>query len=176
MSVHPCPHYLEAIQNFPTPRNITDIRSWFGLINQVSYAFASTERLQPFCHLLKPGTHFEWYKELDHLFEESKSVIIHEIRKGVEIFEKTRPTCLATDWSKEGIGFWLFQKHCGCSSTRPFCCKEGWKITLVGSRFTSGAESRYAPVEGEALAAVDVLDKPRHFILGCSDLILALDH
>ena len=103
-------------------------------------------------------------------------MIIKEIHSGVEIFDKSRPTCLATDWSKEGIGFWLFQKHCKCPSTKPFCCKTGWKITLVGSRFTSGAESRYAPVEGEALAVVDALDKARHFTLGCSDLILAVDH
>ncbi|RUS76716.1 hypothetical protein EGW08_015519 [Elysia chlorotica] len=34
-------------------------------------------------------------------------------------------------------------------------------ITLVGSRFTSGAESRYAPIEGEALAVADALDKAR---------------
>ena len=90
--------------------------------------------------------------------------------------DKTKPTCLVTDWSKEGIGFWLFQKHCDCPSSRPFCCKTGWKITLVGSRFTSGAESRYAPVEGEALAVVDALDKARHFVLGCPDLTIAVDH
>ena len=175
-TVRPCSRYLEAILNFPTPRNITDVRSWFGLINQVSYAFASTERMLPFRSLLKPGTPFQWTDQLDRLFEESKSMIIGEIHKGVEIFDKTKPTCLATDWSKEGIGFWLFQKHCACSSTKPFCCKTGWRITLVGSRFTSGAESRYAPVEGEALAVVDALDKARHFVLGCSDLIIAVDH
>ncbi|KAK3877234.1 hypothetical protein Pcinc_018034 [Petrolisthes cinctipes] len=93
-SVHPCPHNLEAIQNFPTPHNNTDIRSWFGLVNQVSYAFASTGYMQPFRHLLKPGTCFEWTKELEHLFEESKSVIIHLIRKGVEIFDNTKQPVL----------------------------------------------------------------------------------
>ena len=174
-TVRPCPRYLEAIQNFPTP-NITDVRSWFGLVNQVSYAFAATERMLPFRRLLKPGTRFMWADELNLLFEESKSLIISEIRKGVEIFDKTKPTCLVTDWRKEGIGFWLFQKHCTCPSSKPFCCKTGWKITLVGSRFTSGAESRYAPVEGEALAVVDALDKARHFTLGCCDLIVAVDH
>ena len=46
----------------------------------------------------------------------------------------------------------------------------------MGSRFTHAAESRYAPVEGEALAVVDALDKARHFVLGCSDLIVAVDH
>ena len=38
-SVRPCRKFLYAIIDFPQPRNITDIRSWFGLINQVSYAF-----------------------------------------------------------------------------------------------------------------------------------------
>ncbi len=59
--------------------------------------------------------------------------IIAEISTGVEIFDKDRPTCLATDWSKTGLGFWLFQKHCNCPSRDLFCCLTGWKITLVGS-------------------------------------------
>ena len=99
-----------------------------------------------------------------------------EIEEGVHIFDKSKPTCLATDWSKTGIGFWLFQKHCHCPSTEPFCCCTGWKVTLVGSRFTHAAESCYAPVEGEALAVADALDKARFFVLGCSDLIIAVDH
>ena len=175
-SVRPCARYLDAIRNFPTPTNITDIRSWFGLINQVSYAFAASSRMQPFRQALKPGTPFIWNKELDNLFNESKSIIINEIEEGVRIFDKSKPTCLATDWSKTGIGFWLFQKHCQCKSPKPFCCPTGWKTTLVGSRFTHAAETRYAPVEGEALAVVDALDKARYFTLGCENLIIAVDH
>ena len=126
--------------------------------------------------LLKPNTPFSWSDQLNLLFEESKAVIISEIAEGVRIFNKAKPTCLATDWSKTGIGFGLFQKHCQCSSTHPFCCHTGWKVIRVGSRFTHSAESRYAPVEGEALAVADALDKTRYFVLGCDDLILAVDH
>ena len=50
------------------------------------------------------------------------------------------------------------------------------KITLVGSRFTHAAESRYTPIEGEALAVADALDKARHFVLGCKNLTIAVDH
>lgn len=32
------------------------------------------------------------------------------------------------------------------------------------------------PIEGEALAVVDALDKARHLVLGCSDLIIAVNH
>ena len=175
-SVRPCKKFLQAIMDFPTPRNITDIRSWFGLINQVSYTFSMTDRLLPFRDFLKPGNPFYWNDHLSELLEESKRVIISEIEEGVRIFDKTKPTCLATDWSKVGIGFWLFQKHCDCHKIELFCCPTGWRITLVGSRFTHPAESRYAPVEGEALAVADALGKARYFVLGCENLIIAVDH
>ena len=175
-SVRPSAHFLESIRDFPTPKTITDIRSWFGLVNQVSYAFASAQRMQPFRELLKPGKIFEWTDHMEKLFGESKDIIMREIREGVEIYDKTRPTCLLTDWSKDGIGSWLLQKHCNCNPIKPLCCKSGWKVTLAASRFTSSAESRYAPIEGEALAVVDALKKHRHFVLGCSNLIIAVDH
>ncbi|GFO13768.1 enzymatic polyprotein [Plakobranchus ocellatus] len=104
-TVRPCPQVLEAIKGFPKPRTITDVRSWFGLINQVAYAFASAERMQPFRALLKLNTPFKWTDHMDNLLEETKAIIIQEIQKGVEIFDKKRPTCLATDFSKDGIGF-----------------------------------------------------------------------
>ncbi|MCG8044423.1 MAG: reverse transcriptase family protein, partial [Candidatus Thiodiazotropha endolucinida] len=52
--VRPCQRYLRAILDFPTPKDITDVRSWFGLVNQVSYAFSMAERMLPFRELLKP--------------------------------------------------------------------------------------------------------------------------
>ena len=130
----------------------------------------ASSRMQPFRQALKPGTSFIWNKELDNLFNESKSIIINKIEEGVRIFDKSKPTCLATDWSKTGIGFLLFQKHCQCKSPKPFCCPTRWKTTLVGSRFTHAAETRYAPVEGEALAVVDALDKARYFTFRCENL------
>ena len=175
-TVRPCKKYLRAISDFPTPRSITDVRSWFGLVNQVSYAFSMADQMLPFRDLLKPNKEFNWNEDLQTTFDQSKIAITQEIANGVRIFDKSKPTCLATDWSKHGIGYWLFQKHCSCPSNYLFCCNQGWKITLVGSRFTHPAESRYAPIEGEALAVADTLDKARHFVLGCRNLTIAVDH
>ena len=174
--VKPAAHFYDAIQNFPTPQSITDIRSWFGLVNQVSYSFSMAEVMQPFRDLLKPKTPFTWNNELENAFKESKKKIIREMEKGVEIFDQTRHTCIATDWSKSGIGYWLLQKHCPCTNITPICCTTGWKTSLVGSRFTHDAETRYAPVEGEALAVAEALNKARYFVLGCDKLIIAVDH
>ena len=175
-NVRPCQESLDAILNFPRPSNITDIRSWYGLLNQVAYAFSVADHMQPFRHLMKPGNPFIWTNELEELFEESKRIIVQEIEEGVRIFDKSKPTCLATDWSKTGIGFWLFQKHCVCTSTHPRCCPTGWKVAMVGSRFTQHAESNYAPVEGEALAVTYALEKAKFFVLGCNNLTIAVDH
>ena len=72
-SVKPTKKMTEAILKFPTPTNITGIRSWFGLVNQVSYAFSQAEAMAPFRELLHTkDCKFYWDATLDKLFEESK--------------------------------------------------------------------------------------------------------
>ena len=71
------------------------------------------------------------------------------------------------------INFFFF---CTCADSRPSCCAAGWRVCGVGSRFTSSAESRYSPTEGEALGVVNALEKTRYFTLGCSRLIVGTDH
>ena len=105
-----------------------------------------------------------------------KHVIIDKVREGVQIFDPAEPTYLATDWSKEGIRFFLLQKHCRCDAELPNCCADGWRLTFAGSHFTHPAESRYVPIEGEALAITYALDKATYFVLGCDNLIVAMDH
>ena len=69
-SVKPYSKCLEFILSFPEPTDITGIRSWFGLINQISYAVTLTDELQPFRDLLKPKNKFYWDENLKKLFED----------------------------------------------------------------------------------------------------------
>jgi hypothetical protein len=48
--IRPTDKYIKAISNFPTPTNISEVRSWYGLINQVAYSFVKTEHMAPFRH------------------------------------------------------------------------------------------------------------------------------
>ena len=104
-TVKPCRKYTRAIQDFPTPKNLTDVRSWFGLVNQVSYAFSMTPAMEPFRALLKPSETFLWTDDHQQAFEQSKASIVGDIQEGVTIFDKSRPTCLARDWSKSSVGY-----------------------------------------------------------------------
>lgn len=175
-SIQPLPKYIEAIRSFPKPTNISDIRSWFGLVNQVAHYAQLRNLMTPFKPLLSPKCRFEWTPERDQAFESSKSAIISAIRHGVEIFDPQRPTCLRPDWSTKGIGYFLTQKHCRCPSNLPQCCPNGWRIVLAGSRFLSDTEKRYAPIEGESLSIAWSLEQTRYFTLGCDDLIIVTDH
>ena len=58
----------------------------------------------------------------------------------------------------------------------PDCCESGWKVTLAGSRILFGADKRYAPVEGEALAVEWGLEQSKYFTQGCLDLVVVTDH
>ena len=175
-NIRPNQKFLDSILNFPTPKDITGARAWFGLVNQGAYAFSMARQMRPMRELLRPSTKFEWTEELDLIFRESKQAIVDAMKDGVRLFDPSRPTCLATDWSNEGIGFLLKQKYCKCRAITPSCCQDGWHLCLVGSRFTTPAESRYAPVEGEALAVAYALHQTRYYISGCPNLIVATDH
>ena len=174
--VEPGRELLKSILDFPRPRDITGIRSWFGLVEQVAWAFSKTNVMNPLRHLLSPSSEFVWNQELNDAFERSKQEIVNAVKRGVKSFDPKRTTCIATDWSKLGIGFCLLQKVCTCTEITPVCCPEGWVLVLCNSRYTSPAESRYSPVEGECLGVAWSLKKAKYFVLGCENLVVAVDH
>ena len=49
---------IAAIKDFPTPKNITDDRSWFGVVNQLAWAYSNADVMQPFRDLVSPSTKF----------------------------------------------------------------------------------------------------------------------
>jgi len=98
-----------------------------------------TNEMLPFKPLLSPKTPFKGTDTLQEAFEKSKIGLVEAIEDGVRIFDPRRK-CLSPDWSCTGIGYWLRQQYCSCLSDTPDCCKDGWKITLAGSRFLRTSE------------------------------------
>ena len=93
-----------------------------------------------------PKSTFYWNDELEFAFQQSKKDIIADICQGVEIYDLQKRTCLQTDRSKRGIGYFLFQKNCACTGTIPRSCDNGWGIVQAGSCFLQPTEERDAPV------------------------------
>ena len=80
--VAPLEDHVLAIRQFPTPKNITDMRSYFTLVNQVSPYYAVQQKLLPFRELLKKNARFYWDEVLQKLFEETREVIANEVVRG----------------------------------------------------------------------------------------------
>ena len=172
---------VKSITEFqmPSQPSITDIRSWFGLVNQVAPFLAVAPLMEPFRELLKKpaAKSVYWDTQLRSIFEETRSTIGQLASEGLRYYDITRPTMVITDYSKRGLGFVVMQQYCQCvSSEAPFCCQGGWKLALCGSWHLTEAEGHYSTIEGEALAIAWCPQKARLFLLGCPTLTIATDH
>ena len=127
---------IDAISKFQTPANRTDLRSFFGLVNQLS---ASTNTistlLTPLRPLLSTKNDFQWSATHDQAFQTAKESLTDA--PVLSFFDMSKPTRLCTDASHQGLGFILQQQD--NSGT--------WSLIQAGSRFLTDAESRYAIIE-----------------------------
>jgi len=132
----------------------------------------------PFRELLKPATPFRWDSNLNQLFEESKTAITGEIVNGVKIFDKSKPKPALL---QIGLGMAL---AFGCS--RSIACAhqmissvvvmDGTSLWLVADLYTLQNPDIHRLKERLQLCMADTLDKARYFVLGCTNLIIAVDH
>ena len=96
---------MEAIKNFPVPENITDMRSYWALMSQVSNYYATQPHLAPFRELMKKNMKWYWDDVLQQLFEQFRLYISKEIQEGITMYDITKWTAVMTDWSRHGLGF-----------------------------------------------------------------------
>ena len=80
-SVKPLQKHTEAIRSFPTPLNITDLRSFMALLQQVAYCYATSPATAPLRHLLKPSQPWDWSEDMHEAFTKAKEIIANKVRR-----------------------------------------------------------------------------------------------
>ena len=86
---HPSDEMIAAIRDFPMPpeRTITDIRAWFGVVNQLAPFLAKNDIMPPFHELLKTknmrGKKVYWDDTLQNAFHESKKALCEIASQGL---------------------------------------------------------------------------------------------
>ena len=65
----PSDNILSATRDFPTPKDLTGARSWFGLVNQVAWSHSLSDIMKPFQDLIRPNNKFTWDPELEKILE-----------------------------------------------------------------------------------------------------------
>ena len=170
---------MSSVKCFPMPTQptISDIRAWFGLINQLAPFLITTEIMKPFRELLKSKSKLVYWDDvLQPSFEYAKVAICKLIETGLSCYNKGKKTAVITDWSRNGMGFLLVQQDCQCIPDGPFCCANGRKLIYCGSRCLTPAEENYSVPEGEALEVAWALKKCKMFLLGHPCFTIFTDH
>ena len=168
------PEKLRAICEYPRPTNISELRSFDGMINHIgNFSTELTEARGVIRELRSKKNIFSWNKEHDEAFEAIKKCLAN--LTVLTQFDPKLPTRLTADGSKlKGLGYTLQQEHgrsCTCK-----CPEIVWKNIQCGSRFLTETESRYAPIEFEALSVVWAVIKCKYFLTGLSEFLIRNDH
>ena len=158
------PSLVKGISNFSTPKTITDLRSFFGLVNQVS---GSSEKiavcLQPLRPLSSTKNEFLWNPDHDEAFQQCKRVLPES--PILTFYDIHNDTKLMTNASGKGLGYILQQLN-----------DDHWSVIQAGSRSLSSAESRYATIEQETLGVTRVIQKCYKFLEGLLHFHVITDH
>ena len=164
--IAPNPQKIEAIKNYPTPKDVKDVRSFVALCSYFRKHVPSFATLAaPLNKLTRKGSRFTWARECEEAFTGLKNALASaDLLAFPQFDQEAAPFIVATDASEAGIGGWLSQEVDG--ERRP--------ISFYSRTLTS-AESNYSTIEKEALAIVACIRAFHYYIHGRS-FILESDH
>ncbi|GFW81998.1 retrovirus-related Pol polyprotein from transposon 17.6 [Trichonephila clavipes] len=147
--VRPDPDKIKAVRNFPTPKNIHDIRSFLGLCSYFRRFIKGFCYLaEPLQSLLKSGVEFHWGPEEVEAFNSLKKALTSDPVLGM--YDERASTEIHTDASGYGIGAVLVQIQNNVE-----------KVIAYASRTLTKAEKNYSTTERECLAIVWATNKFR---------------
>ena len=162
----PDPEKVAAIKNFPVPKDMTNLKSFMGLVNQFSsFSPDLKHALSPLQPLLKKNNVYIWQPEHAAAFEAVKAILTKEGGPVLAHFDPKLPVTLFTDASRTGLGFILTQKD----------EEDHTRLIQCGSRFLSPAEKNYAVIELEAMGIQWAILNCRKYLLGV-DFVVKTDH
>lgn len=152
--IMPNPEKIKAIVEAPSPKNVTQLKSFVGLVNYYSkFVPEISMLLKPFYNLLRKEVKWLWSDECENAFKRSKQTMI-DARILVH-YDPKKPMALVCDASDEGISAILC--HEINSQERPI---------YFASRVLTPTEKKYPILHREALAIVFGLEKYYKFIFG----------
>ena len=144
------PSKIETIQEWPTLKNVTEVRSFMGLAGYYRRFIEGFSRIaHPITSLQKKGVDFEWTSKCEENFQKLKELLISA--PILRIVDPEKDCVVWTDACKEGLGGILTQ--------------EG-HVICYESRKLKDHERNYAMHDLELVAIVHALKMWRHYLIG----------
>ena len=164
--VQPDPEKTTALSEFPRPDNVTNLRSFLGLANQLgSFVPDLAQMTADLRKLLKKNVAYVWLEPQENSFQNVKKLLASNLL--VKPFDPKLHTELLTDASRlHGLGYMLMQKD---DKGKPHIIK-------CGSCSLTSAQSNYATIELECLAILRGIEKCDYFLKGISTFTVITDH
>jgi hypothetical protein len=104
------PKNIEVIRGWPTPRNVTKVRSFMGLSSYYQIFIKGFSKISsPITSLKKKGVKFEWTPKCEESFMQLKDILTSGSILNIVDLNENFVVC--TDSCKEGLGGVLTQKE-----------------------------------------------------------------
>lgn len=152
--VKPDPEKTSAVQEMDPPKNVSELRSFLGMVNQLGRFIPHlAEKHKVLRDLLSKKNHWYWGEEQQAAFDQLKAEL--SSTPVLTLYNPNSALKISADASSFGLGAVLLQQN-----------KDGWSPVAYASRSMTPTEQRYAQVEKEALAATWACERFSSFILG----------
>ena len=145
---------VKAVLEAPEPTNVSELKSFLGMINYYqNYLPSLATEVEPMHRLLRKDSVWKWENDQKVAFKKAKKML-SEAPLLVH-FDPTQEIVVHTDASPYGLGSVL--SHVFTDKVeKPVC---------FASRSLSKAERNYAHIEKEGLALVFAVKKFHHYLL-----------
>ena len=148
------PNKVEAISEMKAPTDISQLRRFLGVVNQVGgYVENLANLTQPLRSLLNKNSGWLWGMAQQQAFDKIKQALSKA--PTLAIYDSSRETKVSSDASSFGLGAILMQ-----STTDGH-----WKPVAYISRAMIETEQRYAQVEKEALAVTWACERLSDYLI-----------
>ena len=153
--LHPTEEKVRAIKEAPKPRNVSELRSFFGIINYYGRFLPNlSSKLAPLYKLLQKDAKWTWGRKQNEAFRAAKSALQDDSL--LVHYDESKPLVLACDASQYGLGA-VLSHVMDDGKERP---------VAYASRTLTPAEKNYSQIEKEGLAIIFGVKKFHNFLFG----------